>query len=108
MALHADENGGARHSSEPKRARRHIEDPSPTPEEEAGRQELIREVRAAINALPDAQREVIVMRELHGMSYIEIANATGSDIGTVKSRLSRARAALAEILKKSLGENFSP
>ena len=84
------------------------EDPSPTPEEEAGRQELIREVRAAIDALPEAQREAIVMRELHGMSYIEIANATDSDIGTVKSRLSRARAALAEILNKSLGENFSP
>lgn len=78
-------------------------DASPTPDEELERRERVRAVREAIAELPEAYREVIVMRELHGMSYREIAEAAGIDMGTVKSRISRARAELGEILKEKLG-----
>ena len=48
----------------------------------------------AIGALPHAFREVVVMRDIHGLSYREIAAAIGAPTGTVMSRLARGRAAL--------------
>jgi RNA polymerase sigma factor (sigma-70 family) len=55
-------------------------------------------VRAAIAALPDVFREAIVMREINGLSYREIAQAAGIPIGTVMSRLARARMMLMNTL----------
>lgn len=55
-------------------------------------------VRAAIAALPEALREVVVLREIEGMSYRDIATVIGVPIGTVMSRLARARDRLAQIL----------
>ena len=57
-------------------------------------------MRAAIDALPVALRETLVLRDMNDLSYRDIAEATKSPIGTVMSRLARARAALA----KSLGQ----
>ena len=51
-------------------------------------------VTAAIEALPLVFKETLVMREINGLSYREIAEATGAPIGTVMSRLARARALL--------------
>jgi RNA polymerase sigma-70 factor (ECF subfamily) len=48
-------------------------------------------VRNALADLPTEQREVLVLREMEGLSYNEIASATGAPLGTVMSRLSRAR-----------------
>ncbi|HTR13231.1 MAG TPA: sigma-70 family RNA polymerase sigma factor [Roseiarcus sp.] len=56
-------------------------------------------LRQAIAALPGSQREALIMRDLNGLSYRDIAEATGAPIGTVMSRLARARAALAKTLK---------
>jgi RNA polymerase sigma factor (sigma-70 family) len=56
-------------------------------------------VRRAIAALPSPYLETLVMRDVNGLSYREIAEATGAPIGTVMSRLARARALLAKILK---------
>jgi RNA polymerase sigma-70 factor, ECF subfamily len=61
------------------------------PEEHALRQELSEFLQAAINALPDDQRTVIVLSDVHGFNYQEIAEVTSEALGTVKSRLSRAR-----------------
>lgn len=58
-----------------------------------------RRVNAAIAALAPALREMIVLRELEEMSYEDMARVVGVPIGTVMSRLSRARAALRELLK---------
>lgn len=58
----------------------------------------VREVRAAISRLPQAQREVLVLVGMLGVSYEEAARICACAIGTVKSRLSRARAALLEEL----------
>ena len=56
-------------------------------------------IKNAIRQLPEAFRIVIILRELQGLSYEEIAKTTNSSIGTVKSRISRARIKLQEALK---------
>jgi len=58
-------------------------------------------VRAAIEQLPEEFREAIVLRELEGCSYKEIADIAGVPIGTIMSRLARARRQLQTILSKS-------
>ena len=60
--------------------------------------ELEAALESAIRALPLAFREVVVMRDINGMSYREIAAAIGAPQGTVMSRLARARAQLVEKL----------
>lgn len=52
----------------------------------------------ALKAIPEAQRRAIVLHHLGGLSVAEVAHETGSPEGTVKARLSRGRAALAELL----------
>ncbi len=82
------------------------EQPLDVPDERFEPEKLIeqREMRAAIvrgiDALPDKHREILVMREVTGMSYEEIAGALGISSGTVKSRLSRARQNLVTILER--------
>jgi RNA polymerase sigma factor (sigma-70 family) len=73
-------------------------DSAPDPEEAliAAADEVALE--SAIQALPHLFREVIVMRDIHGMSYREIAAAIGAPQGTVMSRLARARARLVDKL----------
>jgi len=61
-------------------------------------------IAAGVAALPDAQRAVFVLREYHELEYADIAEALGLDLGTVKSRLARARAALRERLVAQLPE----
>ena len=56
-------------------------------------------LRQAIAVLPPPLLETLVMRDVNGLSYREIAEATGAPIGTVMSRLARARAALMKTLK---------
>jgi RNA polymerase sigma-70 factor (ECF subfamily) len=56
-------------------------------------------VREAIRQLPDDFREVILLREYEYLSYLEIAQLVGCPVGTVMSRLARARALLRELLK---------
>lgn len=70
------------------------------PEEAAERRETILAVRRAIEELPEDQRRVIVLRDLNDLSYAEIAETLGIEIGTVKSRLSRGRESLKKILQK--------
>jgi RNA polymerase sigma-70 factor (ECF subfamily) len=61
--------------------------------------ELEKIIKAAIQALPNNFRVAIVLREFQGLSYDEIAQATNTSVGTVKSRISRARGKLQEDLK---------
>ena len=64
--------------------------------------ETVARVRAALASLPPKHRAVLALRELEGLSYEEIAQATGIPAGTVMSRLHHARRLLAEKLKDSL------
>ena len=59
-------------------------------------------------ALPFAERQMVVLSDVQGLSYQEIAEATGSRLGTVKSRLSRARAKLREELRGSPAASHEP
>jgi len=63
------------------------------------RQETIEAVRQAVLSLPAHYREVVVLCDLHEMSYLEAAEVLGCAIGTVRSRLHRARAILAQRLR---------
>ena len=75
-----------------------IPDPDDTPDAAAIRSLEIREVRAAIAALPADAREILVLRDLQELSYAELSDLLGLPEGTVKSRLFRARAALKKLL----------
>jgi RNA polymerase sigma-70 factor (ECF subfamily) len=75
-----------------------FEDGAPTPEEEAISKEREATVHKAILSLPDYQRAMILMYHSKGMSYEEIAEITQLPLGTVKSRMNRARLALKEKL----------
>jgi RNA polymerase sigma-70 factor (ECF subfamily) len=66
--------------------------------------ELDVEIRKAINELPEQFRTMIVLREVQGLSYEEIASLTQVNLGTVKSRLARARLRLQELLQPYLKE----
>ena len=82
-----------------------IPDETWSPETLAERAEDARAVRAAMAALPDDLREILTMREIGGLSYEELADALGLELGTVRSRLNRARKKLCAILTES--GNFS-
>ncbi len=68
------------------------------PEEHALRQELSDALQSGIQTLPADQRATLVLSDVQGFSYQEIADMTGVSLGTVKSRLSRARARLRDYL----------
>ena len=59
-----------------------------------GRKELADRIRVALDGLPFDQRTALVLREIDGLSYDEIGFSLGIAVGTVKSRLARAREAL--------------
>lgn len=70
-----------------------------TPEQAAVRNELGDEIQRAIMTLPEDQRTVLVLIDVQGLSYDEAAQAAGTSIGTVKSRLSRARSRIRDHLR---------
>jgi len=73
-----------------------------TPESLLLSKEIAGTVNAAIESLPEELRSAIQLRELEGMSYEEIAKLMDCPIGTVRSRIFRAREAIAERLKPLL------
>ena len=80
---------------------REIADMSSEPSEIVIREEKIKKIRELINSLPDDLRDIIIMRDINDLSYGEIAESLDIEIGTVKSRISRAR----EKLKKYILES---
>ena len=77
----------------------HTHQSNPLPDEIVIKQELKEVVRCAISKLPPDMRVVIIMRELDGMSFKEIATITKQPEGTVKSTVFRARKKLRELLR---------
>ncbi|NLC56774.1 MAG: sigma-70 family RNA polymerase sigma factor [Armatimonadetes bacterium] len=78
---------------------RQIADPGPGPAQAAEEHEVQAVVRAAIEELSPAHREVVVLHHLQGVPVEEIARVVGCSVGTVKSRLARARDALKRKLR---------
>ena len=78
-----------------------VADSAPGPEALAEGDERQRALDAAIRSLPEAQRVLVVLYHHQGLAYEDIAEATGLPLGTVKSRLNRARLTLRERLSQS-------
>jgi RNA polymerase sigma-70 factor, ECF subfamily len=73
-----------------------------TPETILAAQEIAQAVNAAMEALPEDLRQAVTLREIEGLSYEEISNAMGCPIGTVRSRIFRAREAISARVKPLL------
>ena len=78
------------------------DDNSPDPASVAQNKELCEIAIAALKKLDEPQRAVVVLRDIEGMNYVQIARILGIELGTVRSRLSRARGNLRQILEAML------
>ena len=83
---------------------RDVPDKREMPHELALHSELDQHIQQAISELPEQFRTIIVLREIQGLSYEEIASLTNANIGTVKSRLARARGRLQEMLQPYIND----
>ena len=72
-----------------------------TPEKQAVNSEQRRVLNTAIQSLPEEMRSAIVLRDIQGFTYDEIAEMQDANIGTIKSRISRAREKLRQILREN-------
>src|SRR5262249_5300878 len=79
-----------------------IEDNSRTPFDEAASHEVQQAVQEALRGVPEVFRSAVILRDLEGMSYEEVAEVLGVSTGTVKSRILRGRRLLREILEPVL------
>jgi len=79
-----------------------VRDPAPSPEAHRAATELRGALEQAIATLPEAQRRSFVMAHVHDQPLEALAQAEGVPLGTIKSRLFRARAALAKLLGPAL------
>lgn len=82
--------------------KREVADKAANPREAAQGREREEIVAKALNSLKDEYKEIIVLREIEGLAYEDISGILNIDLGTVKSRLSRARASLKEKLEGKL------
>jgi RNA polymerase sigma-70 factor (ECF subfamily) len=78
-----------------------VEDPAPSPLAQMAEREKEALLQQAIKSLSEGHRAVVILRDMEGLSYEEIVRITGYNVGTVKSRLARARQQLREKLKDS-------
>ncbi len=74
----------------------------PDPAAVAADKELCELIMRALRKLDDQQRAVVILRDIEGMNYAQIAEVLNTELGTVKSRLSRARNNLKEIMESIL------
>lgn len=79
------------HRTEDNRQSMEILDNSPSPVAELERKERMKAIQAAIDTLTPERKEAVILKDIEGLSYEEIADITGQALGTVKSRLARAR-----------------
>jgi RNA polymerase sigma-70 factor (ECF subfamily) len=76
----------------------HPEDPAPSPEAASLDAELRGRIESALRLLPSDQRLAVVLRDVQGLDYEEVASVMKTSLGTVKSRINRGRAKLRELL----------
>lgn len=94
IAASLDETAGTEDGALPHEA----VDPAPLPDQEVARRERQRQVMGRLQQLRPSEREIIVLRDIEGYSYEEIAGLLRCQVGTVKSRLNRARLQLRALL----------
>jgi RNA polymerase sigma-70 factor, ECF subfamily len=95
--------------AEPEEGVAHIEiqDLAGTPFDQLAAHEIQDAVQGALRQVPDVFRSAVILRDLEGLSYEEVAEVLDCSVGTVKSRILRGRRALREILEPLLGEKES-
>ena len=93
-----DAMGSADAEQGPPSAAERLPDPAPDPEQRSLSAESARTIQQAIDSLPPDQRLTVVLCDVQGLSYDEAAQIMAVELGTVKSRLSRARAQLRAVL----------
>lgn len=81
-----------------------LPDDAPSPSDDLATREFYEHLQTAIADLPETFRTTIVLREIEGLAYEEIAEITGVSLGTVKSRIARARIKLQSVLQNYLDE----
>jgi RNA polymerase sigma-70 factor, ECF subfamily len=81
-----------------------VEDSSATPFDQLAAQEIQAAVQSALQQVPEVFRSAVILRDLEGLSYEEVAEVLDVSVGTVKSRILRGRRALKEILEPLLGD----
>jgi RNA polymerase sigma-70 factor (ECF subfamily) len=79
---------------------------SPTPVMALEKKEKRMRIQKAINSLPEEQNQVVVLRDIQGLSYQDISDITGLNLGTVKSRLARGRLELKNKLKPLVNKDI--
>ncbi len=82
-----------------------VADPSPGPQEMLDKQEQGKLVAQKLNLLPDSQRIVLVLHDVEGFSYQEVADIVGEPLGTVRSRIHYGRLKLRELLEPYYSSN---
>ncbi len=82
---------------------RELRDPNRSVDEEVAGRMTVEAIREAMDSLPVEFREVIILREIEELSYEEIVQVLGVPLGTVKSRVNRARGRLKELLRDYVG-----
>lgn len=94
-----------------------LADPTSSPEEQVEKSELERAVQSCITNLPEEFRSVVLMVDVEGLDYQEVSDAVGKPLGTIKSRLARARLKIRDCLQSyrellpsifRLGEEATP
>jgi len=85
-----------------------LEDLHATPFDQLASREIQTVVQSALNEIPDVFRSAVILRDLEGLSYEEVAEVLDCSVGTVKSRILRGRRALKELLDPLLGEHHAP
>jgi len=85
-----------------------VEDLSATPFDQLAAQEVQVAVQGALQQVPEVFRSAVILRDLEGLSYEEVAEVLDVSVGTVKSRILRGRRALKEILEPLLGSHPQP
>ena len=85
-----------------------LESSADTPEQQCDREKVIACVRAAVARLPLGQRQVLTLVDLEEFGYAEVAGILDIPVGTVMSRLSRARAALKSLLNQAMSSQAAP
>ncbi len=75
------------------------DDHNPTPEQALDQRELEGAIQHCLSGLPDDFRAVVIMVDVEGLDYQEVSDATGKPLGTVKSRLARARVKMRDCLQ---------
>ena len=77
-----------------------VADTAPTPEQRVEGQEIRDAITEAISRLSEEHRQIIILRDINGLTYEEVADILDCSLGTVKSRISRAREQLRKILSQ--------